>query len=441
MNCAISLKNVWTIYRKIITYNEVNVMFCPNCGAEISEDANFCFKCGEKVKHEMVKTEENTENNEERMYDLINRLCYIHTFMWDIILARFDMSKNEYVTPQGISKYSKYMAKIIECTNEDCMRTDCVTKKTIDKFAVDVDCFLQAIFERHPELIYSKYVQEALSLVTEGLSKTGHIIFADEFIKNTSVHFSIPLPKESSVYSCFQQEFFFKLLEVAVTFGEDWYQSQNLKHILRDIGGDELNRQLFGHRPKLSIYKALLFAICREVGDRLYDGDTSYFDIEKILDEFPADKAIETPRANFEKKYKHFGMNYRGLNWFDISKNYEQIFEFEMWDAENVETVYLNVMDNDFYDEENGYFYHDLLDFEIISIENQDNWSSEREGFIEILKIKATNNYPELTLPEDPILGSESKIKFGPKVTFSFYTDSPKRYSQTFEIEMTQSRE
>lgn len=417
-------------------------MFCSNCGAEISEEANFCFKCGAKVKQETVIKEENDETNtQERYEELVTRLGYIHTFMSDIISSRFDMSKNEYMTPQGISKYSEYMANIIECTNEDCMRTDCVTKKTIDKFAVDVDCFLQAIFEKHPELFYSKYVQETVSVMgmcSIELSKTGHIILSDELLDSTSEFNQIPMPKEPSVYYCFQQEFFWNLIYVSSKYGEDWYQLQKIKKILRDVNVETLNEQLQSFRLKLDLYKDILSDVCREVSDRLFAGDTTYYDIEKILDEFPADKAIETPRFNFEKKYKHFGMEMIGIDGSFCLWNHEEIFEFVMWDAENVEEIYLNLLDNDFYDEVNDCFYHDLLDFEIISIESQNDWCSIREGFTEILKIKVTNNYPELTLPFKPIPGTDSLLQLRPEVTFTFNTDSPKRYSQEFKITMIQ---
>ena len=45
-------------------------MFCGNCGSNISDNNNFCIKCGNKIeKEDIVSIEENTSSNEMNIED------------------------------------------------------------------------------------------------------------------------------------------------------------------------------------------------------------------------------------------------------------------------------------------------------------------------------------------------------------------------------------
>lgn len=56
----------------------------------------------------------------------------------------------------------------------------------------------------------------------------------------------------------------------------------------------------------------------------------------------------------------------------------EQIFTFEMWDAEEVAEVKFTVINNNFFHEENGKHYSNLFQFEMVDFEHTEKWSEYR---------------------------------------------------------------
>ena len=76
-------------------------MYCSRCGAQVNDNSNFCCHCGSKLnsKSEIYN---NQEMDEE---DITNKLTYIVTFLSDICISHFNMSKKEYTSKRGVQDF------------------------------------------------------------------------------------------------------------------------------------------------------------------------------------------------------------------------------------------------------------------------------------------------------------------------------------------------
>ena len=57
-------------------------MYCPNCGAEVKDDAKFCPKCGSNVNES-----EQTENNVNSSTDVKTKSTGILSFLDDSVIT------------------------------------------------------------------------------------------------------------------------------------------------------------------------------------------------------------------------------------------------------------------------------------------------------------------------------------------------------------------
>lgn len=72
-------------------------------------------------------------------------------------------------------------------------------------------------------------------------------------------------------------------------------------------------------------------------------------------------------------EYKNPEGVYRYCKYSEI-RYPEQIFTFEMWDAE----VKFTVINNNFFHEENGKYYSNLFQFEMVDFDHTEEWSEYR---------------------------------------------------------------
>lgn len=358
-------------------------MYCSRCGAQVNDNSNFCCHCGSKLnsKSEIYN---NQEMDEE---DITNKLTYIVTFLSDICISHFNMSKKEYTSKRGVQDFCFFLRTVLECTDKHCNSTTKVTRKVIEEYASNVDCILTELFQKHPEIRYSKQIQKlskgmGQDILDIRLSDTGHIIESTYKMEGDNVSDEM-IEEEISLYSCFQTEFFEGLDKFREQYGTilDKGNAQVIK---------EKTDGLFVCRGVIWKYLHLLEA----VRDVLFEWLLVRNDIKKELTElltlYPADHAMDFDRTVFEKKYKHFEMDCRDQLTLEEK---EMTLEFEMWDAEDVSEIGCTVAGNDYYDIETGRSFPNLFQFEIKTFEETDEWSEKREGFIKKVQVKAISNY------------------------------------------------
>lgn len=366
---------------------EEGVMFCSKCGARISDDSNFCYKCGNKIS--VNKEQESMEKKVFDKEEIKNKLIFISTFLQDISSSRFYMSKKEYTTSKGLEDYSNFLNGVLKCTEKNYKSDKYVTRKNIEEFASDVDCILHKLFQKYPELKYSEnirklheYWKEWKEVYTIDLSDLGQVVWYHEVYDENSEWQMVK--EELSLYDCFQKEFFSPLDEFRELYGKNW-----------NVGdADKIKERtdvLFSPRIVLSTYKEVWGAIMQELFWYIDSNNEKANYIMNLLEKYPADRVMDYERRIYEKKYKHFG-----IDCISNSLNLEQdetILEFEMWDAEDVTNVSFTVENNDYYDEVKEQYFPDLFTFDLIEFEETGEWSEEREGFINIIRIKMIGNY------------------------------------------------
>ena len=101
-------------------------MYCSRCGAQVNDNSNFCCHCGSKLnsKSEIYN---NQEMDEE---DITNKLTYIVTFLSDICISHFNMSKKEYTSKRGVQDFV-FLRTVLECTDKHCNSTTKVTRRSL----------------------------------------------------------------------------------------------------------------------------------------------------------------------------------------------------------------------------------------------------------------------------------------------------------------------
>ena len=270
-------------------------MYCSRCGAQVNDNSNFCCHCGSKLnsKSEIYN---NQEMDEE---DITNKLTYIVTFLSDICISHFNMSKKEYTSKRGVQDFCFFLRTVLECTDKHCNSTTKVTRKVIEEYASNVDCILTELFQKHPEIRYSKQIQKlskgmGQDILDIRLSDTGHIIESTYKMEGDNVSDEM-IEEEISLYSCFQTEFFEGLDRFREQYGTilDKGNAQVIK---------EKTDGLLVCRGVIWKYLHLLEA----VRDVLFEWLLVRNDIKKELTElltlYPADHAMDFDRTVFEKK-------------------------------------------------------------------------------------------------------------------------------------------
>lgn len=128
-------------------------MYCSRCGAQVNDNSNFCCHCGSKLnsKSEIYN---NQEMDEE---DITNKLTYIVTFLSDICISHFNMSKKNIPVKEEYRIFV-FLRTVLECTDKHCNSTTKVTRKVIEEYASNVDCILTELFQNIQRyVILSKY--------------------------------------------------------------------------------------------------------------------------------------------------------------------------------------------------------------------------------------------------------------------------------------------
>lgn len=387
-------------------------MFCSKCGAQISADSNFCYKCGNKIS--VNKEQESVENNIEQenncdIEEVDDKLWHIHTFLSDIISSNFNMSKKEYTTSEGICQSCDFLEKVLMCLDEKYVSEKYVTRKTIEEYASNVDGFLYEILTQYPQIKYIKEFQDcvdSMAFLGVTLTEDGHLEYYDEDVKRI---------EKRSVYSSFKKEFFMPVDNFKSKYRNSWKNGspEEIK---------EKTDTIFIFPIFLIEYQELLSVINKIICGWLDIGKIQERDIEEILNKYPADKAIYYDRTIYEKKYKHFGVAYDD-SWLDMNKK-ENILSFEMWDADDVTQVEICVEDNEYYDE-NGNYYPELFEFEIIKCEQDEDWTARRESFVSNIQIRVISNYTPEMINLKP---------FGKNITIWFITNIETKISDKMEI-------
>ena len=400
-------------------------MFCSKCGTQISDDSNFCYKCGNKIS--VNKEHESVENNIEQENDcniggVEDRLWYIHTFLSDIISSNFNMNKKEYTTSDGICKYCDFLEKVLMCLDEKYVSEKYVTRKTIEEYASNVDGFLYEILTQYPQIKYIKEFQDCVDAIAYWgiqLTEDGHMELEYEDSDSNYEGMPVKIKEKRSVYSSFKKEFFMPIDNFKSKYRNNW----------KDGSPEEIKEKTDALKTIclfLSFYGGLLSVINQIICGWLDIGKIQERDIEEILNKYPADKAIYYDRTIYEKKYKHFGVDFdsdEGFNTLSINKK-ENILSFEMWDADDVAQIGFDIDDNDYYDV-NGNYYPELFEFEMIKYEQDVDWSARRESFVSKIQIRAISNYtPEMI-----------NLKyFWTKITILFATNIETKISDEMEI-------
>ncbi len=407
-------------------------MFCSKCGAQISDDSNFCYKCGNKIS--VNKEQESVENNIEQenncdIEEVDDRLWHIHTFLSDIISSNFNMSKKEYTTSEGICQYCDFLEKVLMCLDEKYVSEKYVTRKTIEEYASNVDGFLYEILTQYPQIKYIKEFQDCVDNMAYWgiqLTEDGHLEFEYEDSDNNHEGMPVKIKEKRSVYSSFKKELFTPVDNFKSKYKNNW-KDGSPEEIKEKT--DALNTICFF----LSFYGELLSVINQIICGWVDIGKIQERDIEEILNKYPADKAIYYDRTIYEKKYKHFGVDFDGSKGFNILNinQRENILSFEMWDADDVTQVGICVDDNDYYDV-NGNYYPELFEFEMIKCEQDEDWSAGRESFVSRIQIRAISNYtPEMI----------NLKHFWTNITVLFTTNIETKMSDEMEISVFGSDE
>ncbi len=394
-------------------------MFCSKCGAQISDDSNFCYKCGNKIS--VNKEQESMEKKVLDKEKIENKLIYISTFLQDISSSRFYMSKKEYTSSKGLEDYSNFLNGVLKCTEKNYKSDKYVTRKNIEEFASDVDCILHKLFQKYPELKCSENIRklhenwkEWKEVYTIDLSDLGQVVWCHGVYDENSEWQMVK--EELSLYDCFQEEFFSPLDEFRKLYGKNW-----------NVGdADKIKERtdvLISSRIVLSTYKEVWGAIMQELFWYIDSNNEKANYIMNLLEKYPANRVMEYDRTIYEKKYKHFGIEY--LNGWLTLQEKETMLEFEMWDAEDITQISFTVENNDFFNEENGIYFSDLFEFKLVKIEETGEWNASREGIIDKIYIKAIRNYSVEEVDPSGQMGI---------ITFCFFTNVKSNGNEKIDI-------
>lgn len=324
---------------------------------------------------------------------LKTKLFTLTTFFSEVISSKLDMSKTEYKTPEGVYRYCKYLEKILKYTDKNAVSEQYATRKTIEEYAAGVDCLIFEVFHKYPEIRYSKCMQELLEDWKEnayhlkGVSSSGHIIgiYPDSKYDIKDRKRIKDKPEQITLYSCFQHVYFDILDRFREDYGNDW--SKGSAEEIRE------RTDLLHYDPTLfEAYKQLLSGVIRVLNDFMnHDEETLDF-VGKILEKYHFDEMMKPDRSIYKKNYEHFGID--GVGFLTL-EDPEQIFTFEMWDAEEITEVNLTVKNNDFFHEENGKYYSNLFQFKMIDFDPTEKWSEYRGEYVKTIHVKAVRNYTE----------------------------------------------
>ena len=64
-------------------------MFCKNCGKEVDDDAKFCPKCGKTIDEEVIRSDNQTSNNQQNSgaatYNTMSIVGFIFSFFMSLV--------------------------------------------------------------------------------------------------------------------------------------------------------------------------------------------------------------------------------------------------------------------------------------------------------------------------------------------------------------------
>lgn len=350
------------------------------------------------------------------------KLFTLTTFFSEVISSKLDMSKTEYKTPEGVYRYCKYLEKILKYTDKKTVSEQYVTRKIIEEYAAGVDCLIFEMFHKYPEIRYSKCMQELLedwkgtSYSLKGLSASGHIIgiYPDSKYDIKDRKRIKQKPEQITLYACFQHVYFDILDRFREDYGNDW--SKGSAEEIR-----ERTDLLHYDSTLFEAYKQLLSGVIRVLSDFIdHDEETLDF-VANILEKYHFDEMMKPDRSIYKKNYEYFGID--GVGFLTL-EDPEQIFTFEMWDAEEVTEVKFNVINNDFFHEENGKYYSNLFQFEMVDFDPTEKWSEHRGEYVKTIRVKAIRNYTEKMVDAWDM----------PPVTFIFETDCSAKSNVTVDV-------
>ncbi len=348
-----------------------------------------CDKFRRNIRKVIIMPKNMNYNKEQ----IKTKLFTLTTFFSEVISSKLDMSKTEYKTPEGVYRYCKYLEKILKYTDKNAVSEQYATRKTIEEYAAGVDCLIFEVFHKYPEIRYSKCMQELLEDWKEnayhlkGVSSSGHIIgiYPDSKYDIKDRKRIKDKPEQITLYSCFQHVYFDILDRFREDYGNDW--SKGSAEEIRE------RTDLLHYDPTLfEAYKQLLSGVIRVLNDFMdHDEETLDF-VAKILEKYHFDEMLKPDRSIYKKNYEHFGID--GVGFLTL-EDPEQIFTFEMWDAEEITEVNLTVKNNDFFHEENGKYYSNLFQFKMIDFDPTEKWSEYRGEYVKTIHVKAVRNYTE----------------------------------------------
>ena len=320
-------------------------------------------------------------------------LAALNTFFSEVISSKLDMSKTEYKTPEGVYRYCKYLEKILKYTDKNAVSEQYATRKTIEEYAAGVDCLIFEVFHKYPEIRYSKCMQELLedwkgtSYSLKGLSASGHIIgiYPDSKYDIKDRKRIKQKPEQITLYSCFRHIYFDILDRFREDYGNDWSKGSAEK--IRE------RTDLLQYDPTFfEAYKQFLAGMVHVLNDFMDHDEEALDFVAKILEKYHFDEMMKPDRSIYKKNYEYFGID--GVGFLTL-EDPEQIFTFEMWDAEEVTEVKFNVINNDFFHEENGKYYSNLFQFEMVDFDPTEKWSEHRGEYVKTIRVKANRNYTE----------------------------------------------
>ena len=82
------------------------------------------------------------------------------------------------------------------------------------------------------------------------------------------------------------------------------------------------------------------------------------------------------------------------------------------------------VINNDFFHEENGKYYSNLFQFEMVDFDPTEKWSEHRGEYVKTIRVKAIRNYTERMVDAWDM----------PPVTFIFETDCSAKSNVTVDV-------
>ncbi len=348
-----------------------------------------CDKSRRNIRKVIIMPKNMNYNKEQ----LKTKLPPLNTFFSEVISSKLDMSKTEYKTPEGVYRYCKYLEKILKYTDKNAVSEQYATRKTIEEYAAGVDCLIFEVFHKYPEIRYSKCMQELLEDWKEntyhlkGVSSSGHIIgiYPDSKYDIKDRKRIKDKPEQITLYACFRHIYFDILDRFREDYGNDWSKGSAEK--IRE------QTDLLQYDPTFfEAYKQLLSGVIRVLNDFMdHDEETLDF-VGKILEKYHFDEMMKPDRSIYKKNYEHFGID--GVGFLTL-EDPEQIFTFEMWDAEEITEVNLTVKNNDFFHEENGKYYSNLFQFKMIDFDPTEKWSEYRGEYVKTIHVKAVRNYTE----------------------------------------------